>query len=71
MDSQNRNSIKFALSQPHATYSAYTHGLISKWTYIMRTFPNIGYLLAWNVMRKPSILSLYQLNQVRNPKQYG
>ena len=26
-------------------YEAYTHGLISKWTHIMRTIPDIGHLL--------------------------
>ena len=30
-----------AISQPHAAYSAFTHGLISKWTYLSRTVPDI------------------------------
>ena len=27
----------FALTQPHAAYSAFCHGLIGKWTYLART----------------------------------
>ena len=34
--------LKFAHLQPHA---AFTHGLMSKWNYLMRTVPNIGDLL--------------------------
>ena len=30
-----------ATTQPHAAYSAFTHGLISKWTYLSRTTPDI------------------------------
>ena len=30
-----------AITQPHAAYSAFTHGLISKWTYLSRTIPDI------------------------------
>ena len=30
-----------AVTQPHAAYSAFTHGLISKWTYLSRTVPDI------------------------------
>ena len=30
-----------ANTQPHAAYSAFTHGLSSKWTYILRTIPNV------------------------------
>ena len=29
-------------SQPHTAYAALTHGLISKWTYLMRTVQGIG-----------------------------
>ena len=32
-------------SQPHATFSALTHGLMNKWTYLSRTIPDIGPLL--------------------------
>ena len=31
-----------AASQPHAAYSALTHGLTSKWSYLSRTVPNIS-----------------------------
>ena len=34
-----------AVTQPHAAYSALTHGLMSKWTYLSRTTPDIGPLL--------------------------
>ena len=35
----------FAKTQPHASYAALTHGLMSKWTYLSRVMPNIGQLL--------------------------
>ena len=31
-----------AASQPHAAFAAYTHGMVSKWSYISRTIPNIS-----------------------------
>ena len=34
-----------ASSQPHAAYSALTHGLLGKWTYLTRVTPNISHLL--------------------------
>ena len=34
-----------AISKPHAAYAAFTHGAISKWTYLARTIPDIGDLL--------------------------
>ena len=34
-----------ARTQPHAAYSAFTHGLTSKWSYLMRTIPDISDLL--------------------------
>ena len=34
-----------AKSQPHATFSALTHGLLSKWTYLSRVVPDISHLL--------------------------
>ena len=34
-----------AVTQPHAAFSALTHGLMSKWTYLSRTVPDIGPLL--------------------------
>ena len=30
-----------ATTQPHATYAAFIHGLKHKWTYFIRTIPNI------------------------------
>ena len=40
-----RNLSLIAKIQPHAAYSALTHGLLSKWTYLCHTIPNIGDLL--------------------------
>ena len=34
-----------AVSQPHAAYAAFTHGLSSRWSYLMRTIPDIQDLL--------------------------
>ena len=34
-----------AKSQPQAAFSALTHGLLSKWTYISRVVPNTSHLL--------------------------
>ena len=34
-----------AISQPQAAYTAFTHGLTSKWTYLARTIPDIEDLL--------------------------
>ena len=31
-----------AETQPHAAFSAFTHGLPSKWTYLSPTIPDIG-----------------------------
>ena len=39
------NLVTIATTQPHAAYSALTHGLSSKWTYLCRTIPNISHLL--------------------------
>ena len=36
---------EIAKSQPHAAFSALTHGLLSKWTYLSRVLPNISHLL--------------------------
>ena len=35
----------FVESQPHAAFTVLTHGLISKWSFLSRTTPNIGVLL--------------------------
>ena len=37
-----RKCATIASSQPHAAYSALTHGLIGKWAYISRTVPNVS-----------------------------
>ena len=37
---------EIAMSQPHASFTALTHGLQSKWTYLCRVIPNIGHLLS-------------------------
>ena len=34
-----------AVSQPHAAYAAFTHGLASRWTYLLRTIPDVQDLL--------------------------
>ena len=36
---------EFAISQPHASYAAFTFGLRHRWTYFMRTLPDIENLL--------------------------
>jgi len=36
---------EIARTQPQAAYAALTHGLVSKWTYLARTTPNIDGLL--------------------------
>ena len=33
---------EFAISQPHAAFSALTHGLFGRWIYLSRTLPNIS-----------------------------
>ena len=37
-------AFQIAVIQPHAAFSALTHGLKSKWTYLCRTTPDIGSL---------------------------
>ena len=34
-----------AITQPHAAFAAFTHGLTSRWTYLARTTPNIADLI--------------------------
>lgn len=36
---------KVAISQPHAAHAAFTHGLSSRWSYLLRTIPDIQDLL--------------------------
>ena len=45
---------KIASTQPHAAYSAFTHGLSSHWAYISRTIPDIQDLL------RPLEMSIHQ-----------
>ena len=33
-----------AISQPHAAYAAFTHGLVHRWTFLARTIEGIGHL---------------------------
>ena len=49
-----------AHTQPHAPYAAFTHGLMSKWTYITRAISNIGDLLSplEDVSRRKFLTSL-------------
>ena len=35
---------KVASNRPHAAYCAFTHGMIGRWVYLMRTIPNISSL---------------------------
>ena len=37
---------EIAQTRPHSAYCALTHGLIGRWTYVMRTIPDIAPLLA-------------------------
>ncbi len=48
---------EIAKSQPHAAFSALTHGLLSKWTYLSRVVPNTNHLLEPldNVIRREPI----------------
>ena len=39
---------KIGESQPHAAYSALTHGLSSRWCYVFRTILNIAQFLQTN-----------------------
>ena len=54
----NRNILSdIAKSQPHAAFSALTHGLLNKWTYLSRVVPDISHLLVqspwWCAKDKP------------------
>ena len=40
-DVQIKRLAKIASSQPHAAYAAFTHGLSCRWSYLMRTIPDI------------------------------
>ena len=34
-----------AVSQPHAAYAVFTHGISSRWSYVLRTIPEIHDIL--------------------------
>ena len=42
---KSKNGWEKLLDQPHAAYAALSHGLFSKWTYLMKTQPDISDLL--------------------------
>ena len=54
------NVTLIAKTQPHAAYSAFTHGLIGRWNYLLRTVKEISHLLAplEKVVRQQFIPSL-------------
>ena len=49
-----------ATSQPHATYAAFTHGLSGRWTYLLRTIPDVQelFLLLENMIQQHYIPAL-------------
>ena len=49
-----------ATSQPHAAYAAFTHGLSGRWTYLLRTIPNVQdlFLLLENAIQQHLIPAL-------------
>ena len=49
----------FALTQPHAAYSALCHGLIGKWTYLARTIPHSSDSSYMYLLRMPYELFFY------------
>ena len=56
---------QIAKTQPHAAYSAFTHGLSSKWTYLLRTIPNIA--ASYSHLSKPSDATLFLPSQEESP----
>ena len=54
----------FSLTQPHATYAAFTHSLKNKWIYLSRVIPNINDLLSplEDVIRQKFLTSLTSQN---------
>jgi len=40
-----RTLSSFAQTHPHSTYSTFTHGVVYKWNFLMRTIKSIGHLL--------------------------
>ena len=57
---------KIAKIDPHSAYTAYTHGLRHKYTYVMRTIPNAGNLLQplENAIRNQLIPTLTEQHQI-------
>ena len=58
---------RIAQTEPHAAFSAYTHGLVSRWTYACRSLPNVSSLLepvedAVRTRLVPSLLGRSALN---------
>ena len=51
---------EFARSQPQASYAAFTFGLRHRWTYFMRTLPDIGNLLQPLYHRSQDVTALRQ-----------
>ena len=47
---------EFARSQPQASYAAFTFGLRHRWTYFMRTLPDIENLLAFRTCNISDVL---------------
>ncbi len=43
--SELKSLVNIASTQPHSAYSAFTNGLTSRWTYLVRTIPRISLLL--------------------------
>ena len=55
-----RQLAHIAISQPHAAYAAFTHGLSGRWTYLLRTIPNVQdlFLLLENAIQQHFIPAL-------------
>ena len=56
-----------AKTEPHAAYSAYTHGVHHRWNFLMRTVPDISPLLRplENVIRQEFIPALVKSHTLR------
>ena len=57
-----------AKTEPHAAYSAYTHGIQHRWTFLMRTIPDISPLLqplesAIKCIFLPALVKSHPLNE--------
>ena len=47
-----------AITQPHAAYAAFTHGLSSKWSYLSRILPNLSTDVCHDVIIEPNLQPL-------------